>query len=122
MAKTHVDDLVVAEGLFHFETQDIVGNGAITIKNGVVRIAKTVPGVVTVTLAKPTADDDDFKRLTVISNQTQANTLAITAGSFGGGGGGEDLATASGVVGDTLALMAYQGEWYVTGYHQWTLT
>jgi len=117
--------LVVQSGIHYNELQDIVANGAITIKSGVVRIAKTVAGVVAVTLANPTTGaqedgGDDFKRLTIISNQTQANTVTVTGG-FGNGGGGEDVATASGVVGDTLELMAYGGYWYVCGYHQWTL-
>lgn len=121
MTTSHMSGpLVVSSGAFLLETQAFVSNGAITIKSGVVTIAKTVPGVVAVTLANPTAGDDDFKRLTIISNQTQANTVTVTGG-FGNGGGGEDIATASGVVGDTLDLMAYNGFWYVCGYHQWSL-
>jgi hypothetical protein len=126
MANSHMSGpLVVQSGIHYNELQDIVANGAITIKSGVVRIAKTVAGVVAVTLANPTTGaqedgGDDFKRLTIISNQTQANTVTVTGG-FGNGGGGEDVATASGVVGDTLELMAYGGYWYVCGYHQWTL-
>lgn len=120
MAKSHMDELEVAAGVFHYDTQDIVANGAISILCGVVRIAKTVAGVVAVTLANPTATDDDYKELTIISNQTQANTVTVTGG-FGNGGAGEDVATASGVVGDTLKLMAYQGYWYVIGNHQWTI-
>lgn len=102
------------------ETQNLVADGAIAIKNGVVTIAKTVAGVVAATLANPVAGDDDFKRLTIISNQAQANTVTLTGG-FGGGGGGEDVATASGVIGDTLELMAYNGKWYIQGIHQWTV-
>lgn len=126
MAKSHMSGpLVVESGVLYNELQDIVANGAITIKSGVVRIAKTSPGVVAVTLANPTAGaqedgGDDFKRLTIISNQTQANTVTVTGG-FGNGGGGEDVATASGVVGDTLEVMAYGGYWYVCGIHQWTI-
>ncbi len=118
--ETNFTKVVTDEGLHAFELQDLVAAGAITIKNGVVRIAKTVAGVVGATLANPTAGDDDFKRLTIISNQTQANTVTVTGG-FGNGGGGEDIATASGVVGDTLELMAYGGFWYVCGYHQWSI-
>ena len=120
MAKTNLSDITLDEGIFHFDVLTLVANGAITIKSGIVFIAKTVPGVVAVTLANPTATTDDFKRLTIVSNQTQANTVTVTGG-FGNGGGGEDIATASGVVGDTLDLMAYGGYWYVCGYHQWSL-
>jgi hypothetical protein len=100
--------------------QTLVADGAITVKNGVCLIAKTVAGVVAATLADPTATTDDYKRLTIISNQAQANTVT-SASSFGGGGAGEDVCTFSGAVGDTLCLMAYQGKWYVTGGHQFTI-
>lgn len=127
MSNSHMSGpLVVTDGIFGFETQALVADGAITIKSGICTIAKTVAGVVAATLANPTAGlqadgGDDFKRLTIISNQTQANTVTVTGG-FGNGGGGEDIATASGVVGDTLDLIAYGGYWYVCGAHQWTLT
>lgn len=100
--------------------QLLVADGAITVKNGVCVIAKTVAGAVAATLADPTATDDDFKRLTIISGQAQANTVT-SASSFGGGGGGEDVATFSGAIGDTLNLLAYGGKWYVTGVHQCTI-
>ena len=103
-----------------FAVQTLVADGAITVKNGICLIAKTVAGVVAATLADPTATTDDFKKLTIVSNQAQANTVT-SASSFGGGGSGEDVATASGVIGDTLHLMAYQGKWYILGYHQWTI-
>lgn len=94
--------------------QLLVADGAITVKSGVCTIAKTVAGVVSATLADPTATTDDYKVLTIINGQTQANTVT-SATSFGGGGGGVDLATFANVVGNTLTLMAYQGKWYVIG-------
>lgn len=100
--------------------QLLVADGAITVKNGICVIAKTVAGAVAATLADPTATDDDFKRLTIISGQAQANTVT-SASSFGGGGGGEDVCTFSGVVGDSLSLIAYGGKWYITGSHQATI-
>ena len=100
--------------------QTLVADGAITVKNGICLIAKTDAGVVSATLADPVATTDDYKRLLIISNQAQANTVT-SASSFGNGGAGEDVCTFSGAIGDTLALMAYQGKWYVTGGHQFTL-
>jgi len=100
--------------------QLVVADGAITVKNGACFIAKTVAGAVAATLADPTATTDDFKRLVIVSNQAQANTVT-SASSFGGGGGGEDVCTFSGAVGDTLCLVAYNGKWYVTGGHQFTI-
>lgn len=100
--------------------QNLVADGAISIKNGVVLIAKTVAGVVAATLANPTDVTDDFKRLLIISNQAQANTVTVTGG-FGGGGAGEDVCTFSGAVGDCIELLAYGGKWYIVGGHQFTI-
>lgn len=101
--------------------QNLVADGAITVKNGVCLIAKTAAGVVAATLANPTATTDDYKRLLIISNQAQANTVTLTGG-FGNGGAGEDVCTFSGAVGDCIELMAYGAKWYVVGGHQFTLT
>lgn len=104
-----------------YEYQLLVADGAITVKNGICQIAKTVSGVVSATLADPTSGTDDFKRLTIISYQAQANTVT-SATSFGGGGAGEDVGTFSGAIGDSLSLFAYAGKWYITGAHQCTIT
>lgn len=110
-----------SKAMFAEETlQDLVADGAITVKNGVCKIAKTVAGVVAATLADPTAGTDDFKRLLIISNQAQLNTVT-SATSFGGGGGGEDVITFSGAIGDCVELMAYGGKWYITGGHQFSV-
>lgn len=100
--------------------QNLVADGAITVKNGVCLIAKTEAGVVAATLANPTATTDDYKRLLIISNQAEANTVTLTGG-FGNGGAGEDVCTFSGAVGDCIELMAYGAKWYVVGGHQFTL-
>lgn len=103
-----------------FAVQNLVADGDITVKNGICLIAKTVAGVVAATLADPTATTDDFKRLVIVSNQAQVNTVT-SASSFGGGGAGEDVCTFSGAVGDCIELMAYGGKWYVVGGHQFTI-
>jgi len=102
-------------------SQLLVADGAITIKSGVARIAKTVAGVVAATLADPTATTDDYKILMIVNAQTQANTVT-SASSFGGGGGSYDVATFTNVVGATITLMAYQGKWYVIGTNACTLS
>jgi hypothetical protein len=94
--------------------QLLVADGAITVKNGICRIAKSIAGVVAATLADPIDVIDDFKRLAIINFQTQANTVT-SASSFGGGGASYDVATFTNVVGATLNLIAYNGKWYVTG-------
>lgn len=99
--------------------QELTDSGAITIKQGVVTLNKA--GAITATIANPTATTDDYKRLTIVSLTAQAHTLAVDSDSFGHGGSGENLATWSGVIGDSLSLIAYQGYWYITGAHQVTI-
>ncbi len=101
-------------------TQTLVADGAITVKNGTCVIAKTVEGAVAATLANPTATTDDYKRLTIIAGQAQANTVTVTGG-FGGGGAGKDVATFGGAIGDCMEVLAYQGKWYVVGLNGVTL-
>lgn len=120
VAGTAVSATAAELNLLDMGYQLLVADGAITVKNGVCKIAKTVAGVVAATLADPTDVTDDFKRLTIISNQAQANTVT-SASSFGGGGAGEDVATFSGAVGDSLELIAHGGKWYVVGAHQCTI-
>lgn len=95
-------------------SQAMTADGAITIKHGVVSLSKA--GVLAATLAAPTATTDDFKRLVIVSLTAQLHTVT----PVGGLGGGATVATASGVIGDTLELIAYQGVWYVAGFHQYT--
>lgn len=98
--------------------QAMTADGAITIKNGVVTLNKA--GVLAATLANPTAGTDDFKRLSIVSLSAQAHTVTVTGG-FGNGGSGEDVATFSGVIGDGMEVMAYNGYWYLMGTHQVTV-
>ena len=100
--------------LFDQEYQLIEANGNITVKNGICRMAKTVAGALAIDLPDPTVTTDDFKRLTIINFQAQQNVVT-SASSFGGAGGGEDVATFTNTIGNTLSLMAYQGVWYITG-------
>ena len=97
------------------EAQTVSADGAITIKNGVVKVTKA--GVAAMTLANPTDVTDDNKELTILSTTAQAHTLTVTGG-FGNGSTGEDVATFSGAIGDNINLKAYGGYWYITGSHQ----
>ena len=98
--------------------QELTADGAITIKNGVVKLNKA--GVLAATLANPTDVTDDNKELMIYAATAQANTVTVTGG-FGGGGTGEDVATFSGVVGDNITLRAFGGKWYIKGAHQVTV-
>ena len=105
-----VEAMTLAGSTLHEELTD---TALISIKMGVVTLNKA--GAISATLAKPTATTDDFKRLYVVSVTAQAHTLAIVGGSFGNGGAGEDVATFTNKIGTNIALMAFGGEWFVTG-------
>ncbi len=100
------------------EAQTLTADGAITAKNGIVKLNKA--GVLAATLANPTDVTDDFKRLHIVSLTAQAHTVTVTGG-FGNGGTGEDVATFSGQIGDSLEVMAHGGKWYLAGAHQVTI-
>jgi hypothetical protein len=118
MGLTNLDD-VQCDNLMAGEAQAMTADGAITIKSGIVTLDKS--GVLAATLASPTATTDDFKTLTIVALSAQAHTVTPAA-AFGNGGSGENLATYSGVIGDSLTLMAYQGYWYIIGAHQVTIS
>lgn len=99
-------------------TQTVATNTAITVKNGVALL--TTAGPLTTTLALPVSGTDDFKRLRIFDASGQAHTVAIATTGFGGGGANFIKATFSGIIGDSLSLIAYGGIWYVTGVHQVT--
>lgn len=117
MAQTNFTEVKADSGQFG-TSEELTSNGAINIKDGVVTLNKD--GILAATLANPIATTDDFKRLRIIAATANAHTVTVTGG-FGGGGSGEDIATFSGVIGDTLSLIAYQGKWYITGTHQVTI-
>jgi len=112
MSLTHFD------GVAQNQYEELDGDGAISIKWGTVVIQADVSNVAhTLTIADPTAGDDDGAILHIIDTAGAAHTLA-PGSSFGNGGSGENLATFSGVKGDNLTLRAWGGYWYVIGAHQ----
>lgn len=98
--------------------QTIIADGPITIKNGVVILAKTGGGALAVTLAAPAAGDN-YKKL-YIFNGDASNSTVTAAGGFGGAGAAEDVATFTGSLADSLILMAYNTKWHIIGAHQVT--
>ncbi len=99
-------------------TQAITLTGQdITVKNGVCTVDGA--GILASNLAQPTATTDDFKRLKIIALSAHAHTVTVPATGWGGNTA-LTVATFSGVVGDCLDLLAYQGIWYVTNVHQVT--
>lgn len=99
-----------------------VSAGAIAEKHGCVTLAKTSAGTMAMTVVNPVATTDDYKILHILNAQAQANTVAVTASTFGNSTGTDyDVATFGAAVGNTLTLMAYQGYWYVIGAFACTL-
>ena len=87
-------------------------NGAITQKLGTIYITKG--SAAALTIADPTATDDDGCRLAIISTTAFAHTISNAAGSgFNAGGASSDVATLGGARGDNIVIEAYQGKWYV---------
>ena len=97
----------------------LTGNATVTSASGrVVTLNKAT--AITVTLSNPTATTDDGKRITFVSLNNVQHVINM-AGGFGNGSTGEDAATFSGVIGDNLTVMAWQGYWYIVGNHQVTV-
>jgi hypothetical protein len=105
------------------DVQTLTGDGAITIKHGIVRLNKG--SAINATLANPSAGTDDYKMLVIAAVTAQANTVTCTEG-FGNPTAdcikeGEDVATFGGAIGDCLTVVAYNGAWYVKGLHGITI-
>lgn len=89
-------------------------DGAVTIPDGDTTFAITKAGVCALTLADPTAGDDDGLILRFVSTTANAHTLSNASGSgFNGGGAGGDVGTFGVAIGDGIQIVAYQGVWYV---------
>lgn len=87
-------------------------DGAITVKTGVVFITKGTAAALT--LAAPTAGDDDGKVLTIVSTTAAAHTVTVATAGFNDGGTASDVGTFAAAKGNGLTLVAYAGDWYVT--------
>lgn len=89
----------------------VAGPTAITLKSGLVLLARTA-GAAATTLAAPTAGTDDGKVLHLLATTAQAHTVTV-AGGANGGGAAADVGTFGGAIGDCVTLVAYNGVWYV---------
>lgn len=89
----------------------IAANGAVD-SHTANRYIITKAGVAALTLAAPTATQDDGLLIEVSSSTAFAHTLTAT-GLFADGGGHVNLATFAAQLGASILLQAYQGRWYV---------
>ncbi len=93
-------------------TQVLTGDGAISIKSGTCFLNKN--SKIAATLAAPTATTDDGKVLRIVDVGGGAHEVTISAG-VNGAGSGADVGTFGGAKGDSVVLVAYQGNWYECG-------
>lgn len=104
--KWYVKDLRIQDTV-----QTLTGNGAITIKPGVVMLNKA--GQIAATLADPPAWANGFV-MSIIAQTAQANTVDNSAGSgFNGMGASYDIGTFGGAIGDKMTIKAIGTKWYV---------
>lgn len=99
-------------------TQIVTATGAITISAGVVFLTKA--GVAVMTIAAP-AVGMDGAMLVIVSSTAQAHTVTFATTGFNGGGAGSDVATFGGAIGDSMIIVAYDGDWLVVGNENVTL-
>lgn len=100
--------VVLADGGIRLPKQVISGDGAISIKSGVVILTKG--SAAAITLAAPTDVTDDGKILFIVAGSAQAHVVTVTGA---GGGSGQDVGTFGGAINDSTALVAYNAKWYV---------
>jgi hypothetical protein len=91
-------------------------NGAISIPDrGSKTVFVTKAGVCAMTLTAPTATTHDGVRITFVSTTAQAHTLTVATAGMNDLGASGDVGTFGGAKGDGLTLVAYQGDWFITG-------
>lgn len=92
--------------------QSITGDGAITIQTG--RVVLSKGSAAAITIASPTPTTHDYITITVIAISAQEHVITCATDGFNGKGSSGTV-TFGGAIGDSVTLMAYQGNWYVVG-------
>jgi hypothetical protein len=107
-ANTTFSPYILRQGIPYQNNVEVcAASGAITsIAGGHVYLTKAGVGVMT--LAAPFADGAE---LTITSTTANAHTVTITAG-LAGAGGGADVLTFGGAIGDSITLTSYGGNWH----------
>ena len=88
---------------------------ALDISRGNLHILNRSGAVNAATLADPT-DTDEGRVIWIKNGTTQANTITISNG-LGGSGGGYTVLTFTAVVAANVTLRAYGSKWYLIGSH-----
>jgi len=90
-------------------------NGAITIPDRGRKLVVITKGTAAaLTLAAPTATVHDGVEIVFVSITAAAHTVTATTIGFNAGDAASDVGTFGAAIGNGLACVAYQGEWYVT--------
>jgi hypothetical protein len=113
---TSIDAIDAALGV-EVKSSDTGGLAAIASKEGTVLLTKSSAGAFTLaapTAGLPSAGGDDGKVLRIIAGSAQAHTVTQTTPGFNNGGSAKDVATFGGAIGDSMEVVAYNGEWLTT--------
>lgn len=86
--------------------------GEIVERQGVVLLS--AGSAASMTITAPTVGLDDAKVLKIIAIAAQAYTVTFATTGFNAAGGSGDVATFGGAKGDSMEIVAYQGNWYTT--------
>lgn len=90
--------------------QTITGDGAITIRDGMVLLTKG--SAAAITLAAPTTGTHDGITIQIIAGSAQAHVVTTTGMAAGSG---QDVLTFGGAINDSIVLVAISGGWYICG-------
>lgn len=95
------------------QIQVLADDGAITIPEQGRKVVFLTKGTASaITVAAPTATVHDGVEIVVISTTAAAHTVTATTIGFNAGNAASDVATLGAAIGNGLAFVAYQGEWY----------
>lgn len=93
------------------EVAAYAADGAIAIRSHIAVLTKA--GVNAMTLAAPTATTHDGVIIDIVAATANAHTVTATTIGFNAADASGDVGTFSGAIGDSLRVLAYQGEWIV---------
>jgi D-arabinose 5-phosphate isomerase GutQ len=90
--------------------QVLSGDGAITIRDGLVILSKGSAAAITITAPALT---DNGKRLVIVTSTAQAHVITSATVGFNAKGS-SGTATYTAAIGNSVTLEAYNGNWYTS--------
>lgn len=117
MSKSNLSNLKAGDALSTDITNDVTvlaADGALSIPDqGRAVFVITKGTAAALTVAAPTATVHDGVEMVVVAATAAAHTLTATTIGFNAGNAASDVGTFGGAIGDSMAFVAYQGEWLV---------